>query len=505
MSPVQPATYHLTRLVILRLLGLVYLVAFLIVIDQGPALIGEQGLLPTQVWLDRLVAHFGDAGSAQGRYPTLFLWTGMSDGLLLALGWTGALLSAAVLLGLSNGLVLLLLWAIYLSITNVGQLFWGYGWENQLLETGFLAVFLCPLLRMGPLTPGSPPPPLVIGLFRWLIFRIMLGAGLIKLRGDACWTDLTCLMFHYETQPIPHPLSWFLHHLPVAVHKAGVLFNHFAELVVPFAAFGPRRVRHIAGGILVLFQITLIASGNLSFLNWLTLIPCLACFDDSLLARLIPGRAGALVRHRLTTLPTEPTPGARAGAIGLAALVAMLSYGPVTNLLSERQAMNTSFDPLNLVNTYGAFGSVGRERNEIVLMGTLDASPSQRSHWVEYAFVCKPGDPAATPCLVTPYHHRLDWQIWFAAFQRPGRNPWLAHLAYKLLIGDEAAISLLRGDPFEGRGPPRWIKAELFRYEFTEPGAPGWWTRRHVGRYLPPVSLDSEPLLSLVEELTVSP
>ena len=75
----------------------------------------------------------------------------------------------------------------------------------------------------------------------------MLGAGLIKLRGDPCWRDLTCLFYHYETQPIPNPLSRTLHFMPRWFHRAGVLFNHLTELVAPWFVFGPRRARHVAG------------------------------------------------------------------------------------------------------------------------------------------------------------------------------------------------------------------------------------------------------------------
>ena len=163
------------------------------------------------------------------------------------------------------------------------EVWYGFGWELQLLETGFLAIFLCPLFDGRPF-PKRPPPVVVIWLYRWLIVRIMLGAGLIKLRGDECWRDLTCLVYHYETQPVPNPLSALLHDLPVWFHKIGVLFNYVCELIAPFFAFGPRRARHVAGVLMVSFQLALILSGNLSFLNWLTIIPALACFDDSLLS-----------------------------------------------------------------------------------------------------------------------------------------------------------------------------------------------------------------------------
>ncbi len=100
----------------------------------------------------------------------------------------------------------------------------------------------------------------------------MFGAGLIKLRGDSCWRDLTCLDYYFETQPMPNPLSWYFHWLPPCVHHAGVVFNHFAELIVPFGYFLPQPFAGIAGVITIVFQLVLIVSGNLSWLNWLTIV-----------------------------------------------------------------------------------------------------------------------------------------------------------------------------------------------------------------------------------------
>jgi hypothetical protein len=281
------------------------------------------------------------------------------------------------------------LWLLYTSFVNIGQDWYSYGWEIQLLETGFLAMFLCPLLDPRPF-PKRPPPVLIIWLFRWLTFRIMFGAGLIKLRGDSCWRDLTCLYYHYETQPIPNPLSRMFHFMPHWFQKFSTLWNHFIELVVPWFGFGPRLARHIAGVLLVSFQVILIVSGNLSFLNYLTIVPMLACFDDSLLSRLLPK---ALVeRARRASENYSPTRTQEILALAFAIVVVALSIAPTLNLLSGQQMMNASFDRLHLVNTYGAFGSVGRERNEIIFEGSEDGVV-----WRAYEFPFKPGDPMRRP------------------------------------------------------------------------------------------------------------
>ena len=487
-----PHSYWLTRFVILRLLGLVYFVAFLSLAQQILPLIGSQGLLPVSLFFRQAERFLGSDRSAFLQLPSIF-WINSSDTFLAVMSWVGVMLSAALLLGFANGILLIALWAIYLSFVHIGQDWYSYGWEIQLLETGFLAVFLCPLLDGRPF-PKAPPPVPVIWLFRWLIIRVMLGAGLIKIRGDSCWRDLTCLYYHYETQPIPNPLSSLLHFMPHWFHQMGALWNHFVELVSPWFVLGPRRLRHLAGVILVSFQIILILSGNLSFLNWVTIVPALACFDDSCLARILP--LGLSQRALRASAAAETSRAQRFFIPGLVLLVAVLSYFPVANLLSSRQAMNTSFDPLHLVNTYGAFGSVGRERDEIIFEGTDDEVITPETQWRAYEFKCKPGDPFRRPCVISPYHYRLDWQIWFAAMSGPDQYPWTLHLVWKLLHNDRGALSLLANNPFPN-SPPRHIRAELYRYQFARwrEGSPAWWIRNRVGPWLPVLSVQDPSLL----------
>ena len=477
--------YRLTRFVILRLLGFVYAIAFLVAINQSVALIGHHGLTPADYFLHRVEAQAGSKYAGVLQLPTLF-WFGISDGGMVTLGWIGLVLSLVVLAGYANALLLTILWAMYMSFVHVGQIWWGYGWESQLLETGFLSIFLCPLLDPRPF-PKRPPPILVIWLFRWLGFRIMIGAGLIKLRGDPCWRDLTCMYYHYETQPIPSPISRYLHFAPHWFHKVETAWNHFIEMVVPWFSFGPRAARHVAGILLISFQILLIISGNLSFLNYLTIIPFLACIDDTLWRRILPG---ALVR-RAERADAEPALSLahNAVAILLTALVAYLSIDPVLNLASRRQMMNTSFNSLELVNTYGAFGVVGRERNEIIFEGTTDEVIRATTEWKEYEFKAKPGDPNRRPPFIAPYQPRIDWQIWFAAMASPSDYPWTLHFVWRLLHNDGPTLSLLANNPFPD-APPRFIRARLYRYHFRPLGEKGWWTREPLDEWLPALSVD---------------
>ncbi|HET6204091.1 MAG TPA: lipase maturation factor family protein [Planctomycetota bacterium] len=482
-APPRSGEHWLTRFVFLRLLGLVYFFAFLSLANQVLPLIGSRGLLPARIYLEAV--REGGVSPWQ-ELPTLF-WFSHSDANLQAGAWIGVGLSLLLLAGLANALLLAALWALYLSFVHVGQVWYGYGWEIQLLETGFLAIFLCPLLDPRPF-PRLPPPFPVLLCLRWLIVRIMLGAGLIKIRGDSCWRDLTCLLYHYETQPIPNPLSRLLHFLPPWIHRLECLGNHLVELVAPAFAFGPAAARRIAGLLFVAFQLFLILSGNLSFLNYLTIAPALACLDDGVWRRILPRRlVAAADRAREIARPSKAH---RVAALLLAGLVAVLSFWPVRNLLSSRQMMNTSFNALHLVNTYGAFGSVGRERSEIVLEGTDEEAIGPDSRWRAYEFKAKPGDPERALPVVAPYHYRVDWQVWFAAMSTPGRHAWLVHLVWKLLHNDRGALSLLANDPFPD-APPRFIRAELYRYKFTRPfrGGP-YWERARIGSWLPPMSTD---------------
>ena len=327
------------------------------------------------------------------------------------------------------------------------------------------------------------PPALVLWLFRWLLFRVEFGAGLIKLRGDPCWRDLTCLRYHHETQPLPNGLSWWFHRLPAPLHKAEVVGNHVAQLIAPFCVFLPQPVAGIGSIVILVTQGWLVLSGNFSWLNVLTMLLALPAISNQM----------------LTWLPWSPPstlaslPGWYAGmTVALFVVVLVLSWWPVANMVSRRQRMNRTFNTLHFVNTYGAFGSITRRRHEIVLEGTTDTTLTPQTHWHEYEFRAKPIDPRRRPRQIAPYHLRLDWLMWFAALGVPRRPAWLIVLIRRLLEGDAPTLKLLRSNPFPS-GPPRFIRARVYRYRFTtraerrETGQ--WWVRDHVGEYIRPVSL----------------
>jgi hypothetical protein len=488
----QPS-YWLTRFIILRLLGIVYAVAFLVVINQIVPLIGAHGLLPVGNFLQQVGAALGSTGAGFVRLPSVF-WFGHSDTTLLTVAWIGFLLSCIVVAGYANIPLLTVIWLLYMSFVHVGQDWYGYGWEIQLTETGFLAIFLCPLLDMRPFPRYAPPMPIII-LFRWLTFRIMLGAGLIKFRGDATWRNATALYYYFETQPIPGPLTRWFHFLPHTLLRIGVWFNWLAELAAPWFIWWPRLSRHIAGVVIVLFQLVLIISGNLSFLNWLTIIPGFACFDDSFWSKLLPGR---LVRKAETAAGrAEKSKPMLTTAWVVAGLAVLLSIQPVINMLSPGQVMNSSYDPLDLVNTYGAFGSVGQERLNVIFEGTMDDTLGNKANWKPYIYKGLPVLLDKRPPQIAPYQLRLDWQMWFASMSSADQYPWTYNLVWKLLHNDPGAVGLFAGNPFPQK-PPRYIRAVLYRYKFAKPGNPKalYWTRETLGDWLPALSASDPRLIN---------
>jgi hypothetical protein len=458
--------------VIERGLALVYLLAFVSALHQFPALLGERGLLPVTRHLAYLPFR---------RAPSLF-HLGYSDRRLRIVAASGAIVATALLLGVPQAGPLAvtmaawaLLWVLYLSIVNVGQTFYAFGWESLLLDAGFLAIFLG--------NAENAPPALVLIGFRWIAFRVELGAGLIKMRGDPCWRDLTCLQYHHETQPMPNPLSWYAHRLPRPLHRLEVFGNHVAQLVMPFGLFLPQPIPAVAATLMILTQGYLLVTGNYAWLNALTIIVVVAAVPDAAFGPL----AGS-VSAGVTAAP--------AWFIGLvvavAALTVVLSWWPVRNMLGGGQLMNYSFNPLHLVNTYGAFGSITRERLEIVIEGTDSARPDEEAAWREYEFIGKPGDPRRRPPQIAPYHLRLDWLMWFVPLSPAYAADWFPRLLERLLENDTGILRLMRHNPFPDAAP-RWVRARYVRYRFSgwrerrHTGA--WWVREPAGTFMPPVTL----------------
>lgn len=476
--------YTIAREILQRGVALLFVVAFVSAANQFPALLGEHGLLPAPRFLRT------QYGRAQ---PTLFRLHRRgapiySDRLLRIVAWTGAALAALIVLGVPQRTpgwvfvpLFLVVWFLYLSIVNIGQTFYGFGWESLLCEAGFTVAFLG--------ASDTAPPITIILLLRWLVFRLEFGAGMIKMRGDRAWRDLTALFYHHQTQPMPNPLSRTAHLLPRWFHRGEALGNHVAQLVVPWLLFLPQPVASAAAAIVVLTQLWLVATGNFAWLNAITIVLAFSAVSDPVWSWALSAADGG-ARLGGIGAPAVPPWFAVVVLVVTAGLV-VLSRRPLLNLFRRRQLMNASFNRWHLVNAYGAFGSITRERYEVTVEGTADDPYDPHAVWKEYAFRGKPGDVRRSPRQVAPYHLRLDWLMWFLALGARD-SPWFEVFLLRLLEADRPTLRLLRADPFDG-SPPRAVRARLHLYRFTthaERRASGdHWVRTEAGTLVPPVSL----------------
>ena len=532
LEQTQP-TFYLSRIVFIRALALVYSTAFTIAWHQNKALIGDTGMTPAKQVLDaadrraqitrqkrkewmqtsdptrgalninmlqQLVTKIEttinnllwDRTDKIGRPVTTILWMAKDrsklDPWLDGIAAVGLAASSAMLLtGAANVPLLLIPYICQRSLWAVGGPWYAYGWEPQLAELGFHALFMVPFLSLDRFV--MAPPPLVLFTMRWMLFRIMIGAGLIKIKAsDKKWRDFTAMNYFYETQPVPNPFSKYFHWAPMWWHGFEVATNHFVELVAPWLLLLPSlQCRRAGGFIQQCFQAVLISSGNLSFLNWLTAVPAILCLDDAIWGRLFPKSMNMKAVMADFTARNVGVPFMRkvvSWAFGLA--IAGLSVPVVRNLCSRRQIMNGSFDPLRLVNTYGAFGVVEEVRKELIISSAMDLA----GEWREYDFPVKPGDVMRPPRWISPYHFRLDWQLWIAAcIGSIDNSPWIYALLQKLLEGDEKVMKLLIKDPWNGERP-QYIRIEMFRYTFhriskEETGPFPYWDRTFVARFYP--------------------
>jgi hypothetical protein len=467
-----------TRRLYLRLLAVVYACAFASLFVQVAGLIGPQGIAPAGEWLAAVRAQTGP--ERYSLLPTL-CWLNASDGFLRFLCGAGVALAVLVLFEIAAAPALLLLWILYLSLATAGQEFLSFQWDALLLEAGFLSIFLAPPV-LGRSPRDAPVSRAPLWLLRWLMFRLMFSSGAVKLlSGDTAWRGLTALTVHYETQPLPTPLAWYVHQLPVWVHKVATAQMFAVELLVPFLIFVPRRrVRMAAALALASLQVAIAATGNYGIFNLLTIALCVPILDDGMLSRRSSGAAGPV-----SSGPRWPRPlmAALAVGIGLLSTVSLAATLGVYRLLPRPLMVAHAWaSRFELVHGYGLFAVMTMTRPEIVVEGSDDGE-----QWLAYDFRYKPGDPNRPPPIVAPHMPRLDWQMWFAALGEWEQNRWFVSFEGALLEARPPVLALLARNPFAGRAP-RYVRARLFRYRFSHPPNRAWWVREELGPYGPTLS-----------------
>jgi lipase maturation factor 1 len=508
---VRPPTYFWARRWFLRALGLIYLIAFVSLWAQIDGLVGSNGMSPVRQFLPVVRQQLGP--DAYSLLPTL-CWFDSSNAFLHFLCGGGAVLSLLLILGIAPALSLVALFIFYLSLTVAGQVFLNFQWDVLLLETGFLSIFLAPW-RLWPRdllwwtrSPipaiASPVPWAGLFLLKFLLFKLMLMSGVVKLTsGDDSWgwlnhsfhwSALTALDYHYWSQPLPTVFAWW-------ADKSAEWFKHFSvafclavEIIAPFFIWAPRRPRLIAAGLMIFLQIVIALTGNYCFFNLLTIALCLLLIDDSVVASLCRG----IFRRGASDTATQRRDYNRVSAYAAIAVIvvtlpinAWLIFGAFTPQSRPPGWLANFYEQVEafrIVNGYGLFRVMTKDRDEIVIEGSADGI-----EWLPYEFKWKPGDVKRAPGWCAPHQPRLDWQMWFAALETPQQNPWLAGLIVRLLENSRDVTGLLARNPFPDK-PPQYIRAMFYRYRFTnneerrQTGA--WWKRQELREYLPTISRD---------------
>jgi lipase maturation factor 1 len=496
------------RWLFLRGLGLIYFSAFYPLLFQIKGLIGPDGILPAGKYLELLdkyragFEHFWIA-------PTLF-WLSSSNSTLMLVCWLGLLASVAVVLNLWPRVSLLVCLICYLSFVAAAQDFSGYQSDGMLLEAGFISLFFAPPgLRPG-LAESHRPSRASLFLLRWEWFRIYFESGLVKvLSGDYSWRHLTAMDDYYQNGPLPSWIGWYVQHLPHWFHASATLLTLIVELVLVFMLFLPRWWKIACFVIVTPFQISIILTGNYTFLNYLVLLLGVLLLDDKLLASLTPAR------WRMKLLPAAPAsesasehdeddhdasryprgfgprwlrPGKRVIAAWALALV---FYVTLAGLLDTLQiggflpdAPVRALSPFRIANSYGLFAVMTHERYEIEFQGSNDGGKT----WTAYPFRYKPQDIYKAPGLYAPYQPRLDWNLWFASLGQWRQNLFVIQTEERLLRGSPDVLNLFAGNPFPG-APPQRVRTVLWQYWFTDLNTKhatgAWWRRKLLGPYSP--------------------
>jgi hypothetical protein len=506
--------------IFIRSLALVYFLAFSSLAFQVTGLMGEHGILPAGALLTKLKSQTVNLAEAWNILPTIFIFNS-SDGFLKTVAYLGIIASILLFIKLKSSQRLALmtsLFVFYLSFVNIGQVFFGFQWDVLLLETGFLTAMYCFFYRY------DFARTIFIFLYRLLVFKLMLMSGLVKLTSqDPNWANLNAMSFHYLTQPLPNPLSFFMHQLGTGFHKITCALMFGVELICPFFIFMNSRLRSFAGVAFIGLMLMIFLTGNYCFFNLLVIALCVWLFDENTLVKFIPKASIKLkffktpvdilnfkINERLSRMGIiSDSLGQKFFRIMLRLfLVIILLYYIIANAfiilsrapLSKTQSMIafqqasklTNFiQNYHIINAYGLFAIMTTKRYEIIIQGaeyiTGQIAPG---NWLDYEFYWKPGDPSKIPQQVAPYQPRIDWQMWFAALSNYQSQPWFVNLCIRILENEKEVVKLLKYNPFP-KEAPRYLRAIVYEYKFNSLenySKTGMiWSRELKGIYLPAI------------------
>ena len=552
--------HRLARWIFLRGLGVVYLCAIVSLWIQMTGLFGQEGIMPADLYMDRLASAVSEREALSWwQFPTLFWFLGAHDGALHSVAGLGVALSIGLILGYFPRLMIACLWVIYLSFFTVGSPFLNYQWDILLLEVSVVAFLYAPATLIPDLSKEREPSVMAHWLLRLVIFKLIWSSGVVKLNSqDPSWQDLTALNYHYWTQPIPHQIAWYAHNAANIVREAGVVFNHYVELFLPWLFLWSPTGRHLliwlglsvltlwfglgdlalwhsllvgvfalglwwmsqrdesSGhtlwvpviGVLIL-MLGVFTTGNYGFFNLLTVVFAIGCLTDRNLYWVTPNGL-------LDKIPSVTASSRRCApvwsliviafvcvlfplnALRLASLTSGSSIrdaqrrveaneGDFTDALLERvgaldRRSREAIGSYALVNGYGLFARMTKERIELIIEGSSDGE-----QWKPYRFNYKPNGPGDLH-FAGLHMPRLDWQMWFAALYPRCSRPWFFGLLDGLFSNSPAVLSLLETNPFQ-EGPPTYIRVRRMQATFTSSAEgeteQGPWVFREAGDYCP--------------------
>jgi hypothetical protein len=501
------------RWIFLRALGLIYFSAFYSLLFQIKGLIGPNGILPAADYLQAVSAalHL----QSYWTVPTL-LWFGASNGALMTLCWVGLIASLLVTLNLWPRASLLICFLCFVSFVSVARDFSGYQSDGMLLEAGFIALFFAPPgLRPG-LGELNPPSRASLFLLQWEWFRIYFESGVAKIgSGDLAWRQFTAMDDYYQNGPLPTWIGWYVQHLPHWFHAGATVYTLVTELLIVWMLFLPRRFRIACFFIVTPFEISIIATANYTFLNYLVLLLGVLLLDDRFLDWILPLRFRELVRGK-PLMALAGAAGAVAGApkpmstraewrerftplrrLFAGACLGLVFYSTTALLLwmfmpglPLPQAPVQALEPFRIANSYGLFAVMTHERYEIEFQGSLDGKT-----WIAYPFRYKPQAIDKAPGIYAPYQPRFEWNLWFASLGSWQQSRFVVWTEERLLKNEPDVQALFASNPFAS-ATPREVRTVIYQYWFTDMRTKretgNWWRREELRQYAPALEREAD-------------
>ena len=486
------------RWIVLRAVGIIYVIVFAGIIDEGKALVGPRGIAPIADFCAAMARVVPNHFERLLLVPSLF-WVTASPQMIAALEWAGLLASVAVVLNLWPRMALFVCWLAFLSFVSTWQLFTSAIVDPLMLEVALISIPFAPAgLRPG-LGAQSTPRPIAVFAVRWLLLRLMLTSGLIKILGhDTHWQRLTAMEVMYETSPLPTYLGYAAHLLPHAVQVLEIALTFAAEIVAPLAAlFGGLRGRWFALAAWVALQSGIELTSSFGWLNTASIAWSVLLLDDTMLAA-AAGRLGIapLLRPPVREMaekrrtPAWSLYGLRV-LLGLQIGLTLYFSGAVfagKGLHGAPRLIDFLFRDLYSANAYVPYGAFPEAKNEVEFTGSNDGGET----WRDYKFRFKPQRVDRICGYVAPWFPRFEASLQYAV--RLPKCPLIARVAALLIARNTDVMKLFREDPFPDR-PPTAVRMPVYRFSFTDletfRRTGDYWKKDYEGDYMPPVYLNS--------------